>query len=360
MAAVWVHCDAHTADWTVSLGRVCFAFYTLFPSLFFDQVNANRYRNSKHQDWLQIQLNQIEHRLVSLEHRLFGGRLSKLLSFVLSWTVPVIYTSLFSGLIAVFYNRVHFKLTNPHTTLHNITLFTLFLTFVMAIYTEPVRSRDPTRPEYPRWGHDNIIFFDADCSTCRIVKPARSKHCKYCGGCVLLYDHHCVWLNNCVGLGNFVWFYSFLVMNCVVLTWGSLLMLPLAWKNYNVGADITEELALGTVCLLFAIMVIWFTWMNSGLIKTGMTTSEQMRWEIVHDIVADGELYEYGGRYYQYLPGENVFVSVNQQDSRVVDVGKHQLNKVESIESLVNSYDLGGWWENFKERCLCTRTPFSE
>ncbi|CAN0051840.1 unnamed protein product, partial [Hapterophycus canaliculatus] len=40
------------------------------------------------------------------------------------------------------------------------------------------------------------------CQTCLVQKPMRSKHCSECGLCVGRMDHHCVWLNNCVGCGN--------------------------------------------------------------------------------------------------------------------------------------------------------------
>lgn len=41
------------------------------------------------------------------------------------------------------------------------------------------------------------------CDRCRIVRPARCHHCSTCNRCVLQYDHHCLWLNNCIGYNNY-------------------------------------------------------------------------------------------------------------------------------------------------------------
>eukprot|EP00729_Bicosta_minor_P015138 gene15138-31584_t len=40
------------------------------------------------------------------------------------------------------------------------------------------------------------------CKKCETVKPLRAHHCSVCKGCVLKMDHHCPWLNNCVGHEN--------------------------------------------------------------------------------------------------------------------------------------------------------------
>ena len=40
------------------------------------------------------------------------------------------------------------------------------------------------------------------CSVCMAEKPFRSHHCRHCRRCVHMYDHHCSWLNNCIGAGS--------------------------------------------------------------------------------------------------------------------------------------------------------------
>lgn len=49
------------------------------------------------------------------------------------------------------------------------------------------------------------------CRTCKIKRPVRASHCKWCDNCVLEFDHHCFWLGNCVGLRNHRVFVAFLL-----------------------------------------------------------------------------------------------------------------------------------------------------
>lgn len=59
---------------------------------------------------------------------------------------------------------------------------------------------------------DDVMFpKHSRCSTCDLRKPARSKHCRVCDRCVHRFDHHCVWVNNCIGAWNTRYFLIYLL-----------------------------------------------------------------------------------------------------------------------------------------------------
>ncbi|CDP16097.1 unnamed protein product [Coffea canephora] len=60
-----------------------------------------------------------------------------------------------------------------------------------------------------------IISTGRYCQKCTLHKPPRAHHYCACNRCVLRMDHHCVWLNNCVGYANYKNFFIFVIYTIV-------------------------------------------------------------------------------------------------------------------------------------------------
>mmetsp|Transcript_8371 Transcript_8371/g.12146 ORF Transcript_8371/g.12146 Transcript_8371/m.12146 type:complete len:360 (+) Transcript_8371:36-1115(+) len=56
------------------------------------------------------------------------------------------------------------------------------------------------------------------CRRCKAFKPQRAHHCSICRRCIIKMDHHCPWVNNCVGIGNhkhFLLFIFYTFLSCM-------------------------------------------------------------------------------------------------------------------------------------------------
>ncbi|CAK84861.1 unnamed protein product (macronuclear) [Paramecium tetraurelia] len=57
------------------------------------------------------------------------------------------------------------------------------------------------------------------CDSCKIYKTSSTAHCRRCDNCVQGFDHHCLWLGQCIGQRNYRYFYLFLFFLTIMLTW---------------------------------------------------------------------------------------------------------------------------------------------
>ena len=62
------------------------------------------------------------------------------------------------------------------------------------------------------------------CKRCKAFKPVRAHHCSICTRCIVKMDHHCPWVNNCVGIGNQKLFLLFVGWTSVVCGYALILI----------------------------------------------------------------------------------------------------------------------------------------
>ncbi|XP_040180663.1 palmitoyltransferase ZDHHC12 isoform X2 [Rana temporaria] len=89
------------------------------------------------------------------------------------------------------------------------------------------------------------------CGYCLLKRPMRARHCKSCNRCVRRYDHHCPWIENCVGEKNHRVFMLYLVVQLVVLLWA----FHLAWSGFYSEATWSEWLRVNLFLLLAFILI---------------------------------------------------------------------------------------------------------
>ena len=134
-------------------------------------------------------------------------------------------------------------------------------------------------------GDDRIIYLPRStarmCGICNSPKPPRTHHCSTCKRCFLKMDHHCVWLDNCVGYKNYKFFFCLLfwatfmcgfifgaTLEALIqqLVYSQLEGVSVVWLIMTI---LSFALGLSTFMLLFY---------HSYLISNGMTTIEHMEY----------------------------------------------------------------------------------
>ena len=77
----------------------------------------------------------------------------------------------------------------------------------------------------------NIFLTTLDwtiCTRCEMYRPPRAHHCRICKRCIRRMDHHCPWINNCVGERNQKYFLQFLFYVGLLAVY-SILLVGLSW-----------------------------------------------------------------------------------------------------------------------------------
>uniref|UniRef100_A0AAG5D277 Palmitoyltransferase n=1 Tax=Anopheles atroparvus TaxID=41427 RepID=A0AAG5D277_ANOAO len=99
---------------------------------------------------------------------------------------------------------------NPYTTVFLLSVgHWLLLNVVYNFY-----KAASTSPGFPP-EKELIAEAVSICKKCISPKPPRTHHCSVCSRCVLKMDHHCPWLNNCVGYNNHRYFFLYMLYTTI-------------------------------------------------------------------------------------------------------------------------------------------------
>ncbi|ETV84732.1 hypothetical protein H257_03837 [Aphanomyces astaci] len=120
------------------------------------------------------------------------------------------------------------------------------------------------------------------CRRCKTFKPARAHHCSICERCVIKMDHHCPWVNNCVGLGNHKFFLLFIFYVFLLSAYA----LSLVFTRYAHCIDETcaSNGLMHVVCLcmeavLFGLFTMCMMCDQYSVITTGTTQIDRLKGE---------------------------------------------------------------------------------
>jgi ankyrin repeat protein len=163
-------------------------------------------------------------------HRFKDPRLLTILAFGIherewaQWPWRVVFISNVVGSLVVFQFAVSETLDDLYL-LHLMnticaTVFWLCFALLLQKNTAVVRSDDASNTVYDRAlsaignaGGENGL--PSLCHTCHVLKPLRSKHCKFQRRCTNKFDHFCPFVYNTVSRDNYKFFYGLLVAQFV-------------------------------------------------------------------------------------------------------------------------------------------------
>jgi hypothetical protein len=168
-----------------------------------DQHNPNR--SIKHQKEKKRFISKLK-----LNRKNSSSSIKQSIPCLIAWFLLISFTVLYFSLV---FPRL-IQLLDFHSYYWIILLvikcylfISIVVNYLIAIFRDPGRlpkqSLDLINEgkRYPE-----IVVFVKDeeaelkwCKTCQFYRLPRATHCRSCDTCIMEFDHHCEWINNCVG-----------------------------------------------------------------------------------------------------------------------------------------------------------------
>ncbi|KAK6271015.1 hypothetical protein POUND7_008113 [Theobroma cacao] len=106
------------------------------------------------------------------------------------------------------------------------------------------------------------------CDKCAAYKPPRAHHCRVCRRCILRMDHHCLWINNCVGYWNYKAFFTLVLYATIGSIHSTIIVISCACQkdwNYS-GRTPLKIFYTSFIHIRGPVKVLSCLWSNDGCI----------------------------------------------------------------------------------------------
>ncbi|ESO01620.1 hypothetical protein HELRODRAFT_81481, partial [Helobdella robusta] len=205
---------------------------------------------------------------------------TKIIPVTMAWLVLIGGTTLFFVFVIPYLATKYGPLV---VIVHSLVTIFVLANFSMATFMDPgvyprahedeAHEDDFHAPLYKNIEINGTTVRMKWCGTCQIYRPPRCSHCSVCNCCIESFDHHCPWVNNCIGRRNYRYFFQFLLSLTIHISivFSSTLIYVLDHRLYVTAPHCIVSMCLMVLIGLLVVPIFGLTIFHIVLVIRGRT-----------------------------------------------------------------------------------------